>query len=43
MDDGGRTSYTGTSKGIDLHTQGFTEEDVKNMSKELNEKFGFKF
>ena len=41
MDDGGRTSYSGTSKGVELHTQGFSEGEVKNMSKELNEKFGF--
>lgn len=41
MDDGGKTDYTDRSKDIDLHTHGFTQEDVDNMSLELNDKFGF--
>jgi hypothetical protein len=41
MDDGGKTDYSGQSKGIDLHTQGFTADEVKTLSDELNNKFGF--
>jgi len=41
MDDGGKTDYSGQSKGIDMHTQGFTADEVNTLSKELNDKFGF--
>ena len=34
MDDGGKMDYIEKSNGIELHTQGFTEEEVSNMSKE---------
>ena len=41
MDDGGKGDFTpNEGKQIHLHTQGFTEEEVKAMCKELNQKFG---
>lgn len=36
MDDGGKLDYSSKSKGIVFNTQGFTFEEVENMSKELN-------
>ena len=41
MDDGGKGDFTpNEGKQIHIHTQGFTEEEVRGMCKELNEKFG---
>lgn len=43
MDDGGRLDYKEKgSKAIIFNTQGFKQEEVENLSKELNIKFGFK-
>ena len=43
MDDGGKGDFTpNEGKQIHIHTQGFTEEGVKEMCKELNQKFGLK-
>ena len=41
MDDGGKGDFTpNEGKQIHIHTQGFTEKEVREMCKELNEKFG---
>lgn len=43
MDDGGRGDFTpNEGKQINIHTHGFTEEGVKAMCQELNQKFGLK-
>lgn len=43
MDDGGKGDFTpNEGKQIHIHTQGFTEEGVKEMCKEVNQKFGLK-
>ena len=43
MDDGGKGDFTyNEGKQIHIHTQGFTEGEVKEMCKELNQKFGWK-
>jgi len=41
MDDGGKLDYNPNSKnkGLVLNTQSFTNEEVKEMSEQLNEKF----
>ena len=43
MDDGGKLDYNKNSKNtsIVLNTQSFTTIEVKNMSKELSDKFKF--
>ena len=43
MDDGGKGDFTpNEGKQVHFHTQGFTEESVRQMCKELNQKFGLK-
>lgn len=43
MDDGSKGDFTrNEGNQIHIHTQGFTEEQVKGMRKELNQKFGLK-
>lgn len=43
MDDGGKLDYSDNQgKGIVFNTQGFTENEVNEMSDQLKDKFGLK-
>jgi len=39
MDDGGLLSYKPNRYGIQLHTQGFSKEEVESLAKLLQEKY----